>query len=381
MPARLVVDPTKRDPTTAVVASVRMTRSRNEASTRSLAGIARRPWSQSWLAALPVSPISGGALLCLGHVVLGVTLVGLFGDFGAEPGRVLRLLRESGFATAVFGLLIGYAPAAMAASERAQLHALRELRPVLRVSSPGGFDDLERELQGFDMRELRIVGATAALVTVAILFLDPGVQRTRRIDDPVILWNLWQNVVAAWLCTRTMSRELRASRLFSRIGDRYTEVGLFDLRPVAPFARRGIQGALVAILMLSLFSLILLDRGAARVAPLIQALVILLGCVSLFLPMRGVHRRIAAKKREALSRVVERIGRAEAALVASSGGADAETATRLAALLTLRREIESAREWPLELSVLVRFGAVVAIGLLSSLGQMILERILGSYLS
>lgn len=340
----------------------------------------RRPWSQAWLAALPVSPVLGGVLLFVAHVALGLTLVGLLGDFGAEPGRVLRLLRESGFATVIFGLLIGYAPAAMAASERAQLRALHDLRPALRIS-PEGFEGLERALGSFDLRELRIAGTIAALATLAILFLDPGVQRTRRVDDPVILWNVWQNVLAGWLCTRTMSRELRASRFFSRIGDRYAEVGLFDLRPLAPFARRGIQGALVAILMLSLFSLILLDRGAARVAPLIQALVILLGGVSLFLPMRGVHRRIAANKRESLARIVERIARAEAALVASSAGAEADAATRLAALLTLRREIESAREWPLEFSLLVRFGAVVAIGLLSSLGQVILERILGAYLS
>lgn len=338
----------------------------------------RRPWSQSWLAALPVAPACGGAALFLGHTVLGLAVVALLGDFGQEPGRVLRLLRESGFATAVFGLLIGYAPAAMAASERAQLRALRDLRPVLRIPADG-FERLESELSRFDMRSLRIAGSTAALVTLAILFFDPGVQRTRPVHDPVILWNLWQNVLAGWLCTRTLARELRASQLFSLVGERYAEVRIFDLRPLAPFARRGIQGALVAILMLSIFSLILLDRGAARVAPLIQTLVIALGGVSLLLPMRGVHRRIAARKREALDDVGARIGRAEAALGGSAPEADA--AARLSALLTLRQQVEAAREWPLELSLLVRFGAVVAIGLLSSLGQVILERILGAYLS
>jgi hypothetical protein len=338
-----------------------------------------RPWTQSWIAALPLAPVWAGAGLALAHLAMGFVFVMLLGDFGRGPDRLSLLWREWGFGTLVFGLLIGYAPAALAYSQRAQLLALHDLRPALRVPE-SEFGALERELLRFDMRWLRAAGTIAALVTLAILLFDPGVERTRRIYDPVVLWNLWQNTLAGWLCTRTIAQELRASKLFSHVGELYAEVSIFDLRPLAPFARRGIHGALVAILMLSIFSLVLLDRGAAQVAPLIQALVVALAGVSLFLPVRGVHRCIAARKREQLDHVLAQIRNADAALFAPAAQTSGDAAARLSTLVTLRQQIDAVREWPFDVSVLVRFGAVVAIGLLSSLGQVILERIVGPFI-
>lgn len=338
-----------------------------------------RPWTQSWIAALPLAPAWVGVGLALAHLATGFVIVMLLGDFGRSSERLSLFWRDSGFGTLVFGLLIGYAPAAMAYSQHGQQRALLDLRPTLRVPA-SQFGALERELLRFDMRWLRAAGAIAVLVTLAILLFDPGVGRTRPIYDTVVLWNLWQNALMGWLCTRTLTNELRVSRLFSHIGELHTEVSLFDLRPLAPFARRGIHGALVAILMISIFSLVLLDRGSAQVAPLIQALVVVLAGVSLFLPVRGVHRRIAARKREQLDHVTAQIRSAEAALFAPATQTASDAVAHLSELLTLRQQIEATREWPFDLSILVRFGAVVAIGLLSSVGQVILERFVGPFI-
>ncbi len=87
------------------------------------------------------------------------------------------------------------------------------------------------------------------------------------VHDPVVLWSVWQNVLAGWLCTRTLARELRASQLFSHIGERYAEVMLFDLRPLAPFARRGIQGSVVAIGLLSSLGQAILERTLGSYLP------------------------------------------------------------------------------------------------------------------
>lgn len=57
-----------------------------------------------------------------------------------------------------------------------------------------------------------------------------------------------------------------------------------------------------------------------------------------------------------------------------------EAAARLSALLALRHPVDSAREWRFDVSLVLRFGAVVAVGLSSSLGQVILERVVDPFL-
>ena len=84
------------------------------------------------------------------------------------------------------------------------------------------------------------------------------------------------------------------------------------------------------------------------------------------LPLLGVHRRIRATKQQELDRIhtVARAGRD--ALLAGGPGA------RLPALLTLRSQVTDVREWPVDLSTLMRL-LYLGIGIGSWVGAALVD--------
>ena len=73
------------------------------------------------------------------------------------------------------------------------------------------------------------------------------------------------DAAVGWLGGRLVLSEFDAVRAYSRIGRESVEVDLLDLRPLAPFARKGQRTVLIFILWSSIYSLFWLGPGAASV--------------------------------------------------------------------------------------------------------------------
>jgi hypothetical protein len=186
---------------------------------------------------------------------------------------------------------------------------------------------------------------------------------------------IWVNALVGWLMARSIFEELRVALLFLRIGERIERVELFDLRPLEPFARRAVEGVLVWVIGASLTSILFAGGWASATLPQLVGTILLMGLVAFALPLLGVHRRIRAAKDEELERILPALRAEREALLADGPGA------RLAGLLALRAQVREVREWPVDLSTLVRLLLYLAIGLGSWVGAALvdlgLERALG----
>jgi hypothetical protein len=320
------------------------------------------PWTQAFIEALPLAPFWGGLALATAQFCLGLVYLTLAGDR-------LRVLPD-----AVFALLVGAAPAASVYARRATLACLRDLRPVLDVPD-ARFTELSAEVTRWDSFWARVIGFSSIVITTIAVLHEPGVVEPYPLGHPVFPWILWMNLAAIVLSTRTITQEIIVSRRLARLGRDHAVVDVLDQHPLTPFARRGVQAALVPILLISIFSLLFVTGSAGNAVPFTQALVVTVAAISLLIPVHGVHLRLAEQKRERLGRLADVIRTTEEPVLAARPGEAAGAAAHLQTLLTLRAQIEAAREWPWDLPTLVRFALYVAIGLGSWLGGALVERV------
>jgi hypothetical protein len=324
------------------------------------------PWTQRFTEALPVAPAWGGLLLAFAHFSFGVG----YAYLARGPDGVLSSLG----AFPVFAALVGFAPAASVYSRRATRACLRDLRPALDVSD-SRFAELVDEVTRWDTSWARFVGLISAAGTFVIVLNEPAVVERYPLGHPMLPLVLWMNLAAIWLSSRTLAQEMIVSRRFARLGRDHALVDLLHQRPLAPFARRGVQGALVAILSISIFSLLFVSGSAGDAVPFTQLLVVTLAAIAFVLPVLGVHRRLADQKLERLTRLAGAIRDAEEPVIGGRPGETSAEAAHLQVLLALREQVDRAREWPWDVPTLVRFALYVAIGLGSWLGGALVERI------
>jgi hypothetical protein len=341
------------------------------------------PWTQKLICAVPLEPFWTAVGIWTAIVCLFVGYFAVLGGPGEQGIRNVAFWHQALPPTLIMALVIAYAPAATAYSQRAALRILTDLRPVLHCSD-AEFEQLARRTTAFDMRRLRAAGFVFALLVVPFVAFDPSMEflRSREsVGGAFFAWVFSINVVLNWMLARLIFHELQVSREFSRIGERYAKVDLLNVRPLVPFARRGLQGALVWILFVSLMSLHYAVGSAADiVAPVLFAL-LGVAVIALLLPVWGVHRRLAEQKRRELERLCAQIGPARERLLEARADAPLDVATRLSVLLTLKQQVEAAREWPFDVPTLARFALYVAIGLGSWLGGAVVERILDAAVS
>lgn len=320
------------------------------------------PWTQAFIEALPMAPAWGGVALAAGHYSFCLLYLTL-------AGGTLKV-----FPDVVFALLVGAAPAASVYARRATLGCLRDLQPTLDIPE-SRFSEIANEVIRWDPVWARIAGILAAVITVVIVLDEPGVIVPYPLGHPVLPWLIWTNVAAIWLATRTIGQEIIVSRRIARLGRDHAVIDVLDQGPLTPFARRGVQGALVPILLISIFSLLFVSGSAGNAVPFTQVFVVAIAAFSLILPIHGVHLRLKDEKGRRLAQLADAIREAEAPVLAARPGKARDAAAHLHVLLTLRAQIESAREWPWDVPTLVRFALYVAIGMGSWLGGALVERV------
>jgi hypothetical protein len=334
---------------------------------------ARIPWTQLWIDALPIAPAWIGCAFAAGHMLLGALCFAVFAT--PHTAAAWPTYQETLLSTSIFALLIGYATGALAYARAAHEAGLRDLQPALDCSD-AELSELRREVLRFDMPTLRRAGLIAALGAVAATYFTTDVAQRLELHRPALLWVLWQNALTFWLLTRTIAHDLRVSSVFSQAAQRHAQVDLFDLAPVAPLARRGLQSALLIVLATSLFSLIFGVGDISPLVPAMQTATVMLAVFALARPSLGIRRRVRAAKREELARVSLELRAVRAQRAATPGADWREADSRLATLLALKQHIETTREWPFDVGTLGRFLLYVVIGVGSWLGAAAVERLL-----
>jgi hypothetical protein len=258
----------------------------------------------------------------------------------------------------------------MAWSRRRALAGLARLAPLL----PDGGSALRERALCFPRVPMALAGAAFGLLIVPLVVLDPSLNSIwLSVSGFGRSWVILVNLMVGWLMTRAVLEELRLARIFSQAGERLLALDLFDLAPLEPFARRGVESVLVWSVGASLLSLIFTGEGwASDTLPFLVAAVLVPAAVALVLPLLGVHRSIRAAKRAELARIHARAREDRDALLAGAGGA-AEAALRLPALLALRAQVAEVREWPVDLPTVARLAGFLAIGLASWVGAALVD--------
>jgi len=323
----------------------------------------------AWLGLLLVAALLGSFLLL--EWALGRFEVLLAPDAPPNLGEDFRV-------ALVMLVLAAYLPAAQMAGLRASRRALDELRPLLRCSA-GEFAAFRGEtgsvhrlgyycsaIAGLLLGILALVAVEPDWTSYGVLQKSPE-SISHRIVAPML------GLLAAILFHSRISD----SRRLSRLGRERVEVDLLDPRSLAPFARLGLQNALIFIGAISIALLFLADMGAApglvRVLVFLFLLLTAMATISMVLPVLGIRERIRETKRQELADCRKRIRRIRDAWKEESGGARGEGAG-MADLLAYRTLIEAVPEWPFGAPLLTRLLLYLAIPLGSWVAGAMVER-------
>jgi hypothetical protein len=120
-----------------------------------------------------------------------------------------------------------------------------------------------------------------------------------------------------------------------------------------------------------------LEVGLGPAAGLITLMALPAAGFGMALPVRGVHSMIREEKERRLAECRDRLRDLE---VDVSKELDSAELGVLANLLTLRSHLEDVREWPFDISVIVRLAVYLVIPLGSWAGAALVERLINAFL-
>ena len=335
------------------------------------------PWALRLFDRIPLAPLWVGAGIGLAVFLLFLiytTVLGEgFGRHGELKGSPLLWVAEL-----IQDFFIGFTLAVSAASIRGARRDFRELLPWLDASERDR-EDLDREMLTYPRGPLLAVGLVVGVGSALLTATDPSLWAEGRMPHwthPAVVWITVRNFVNWWVVSRAMALELMLGRAFSRLGDRLVSVDLLDRSPLAPFGRRALRNVLLWMLLTAFVSLTYLGEGWASDLMLLALLALGGFALAAFLlPLAGAHRRIRDLKRAELARVRAAIREArDQTLAPGSGGPT--TGGRLADLVSYEARIAAVAAWPIDASMLLRFGLYLAIGFGSWIGAALVERAL-----
>lgn len=273
------------------------------------------------------------------------------------------------------GVVAGYLWVAIAFLRRGVLRDLATLRPSLELTS----DAFHREVRYITTASptaIFIAGTCGALALYAMAAFDPGFWTTPRPNymSYEMFFYGGRQVVTGWLTGIAILREVRASRGLARLGAAHVRIDLLDLRPLQPFAHKGLRSAATWLVSSSLVSLFWLSEAAAVSIGPIVLLVTALSTWAFLSPLFPLHNAIVEEKNRRLDRIREAIRADNDPLETLSRDANPHFAN----LVAYYNLIENAHEWPIETPTLLRLAAFATLGLGSWLGGAIVERLVES---
>ncbi len=327
----------------------------------------RLPFATLWLT------LGIFALVLLTYLVCRALFAGEGGLFGPDRD-------PEGFAELqvhlVIGLLIGFTyvnQLRLRADLRADLGALR---PLLADGVEVSAEEIFSAVARLPRAIATVAGGLFGVAIIPAFRGDAGFLPDRVGGEFDVVWSLVANSVLFGLMGRLAYTSIA---LQARLDERVTRkirIDLLDLRPLAPFARRGLRSALYWLLGSSIASLLFLRFGFLWMHVFILIGTLSVGAFVMFRSLRGVHQRLDSEKRRelALLRTAIRSARRE---VLGKGPAAVDAAVRLPGLLALEARTEALNTWPFDISTFLRFSALGLLAVGSWLGGAVIERLLG----
>ncbi len=254
---------------------------------------------------------------------------------------------------------------------------LARLLPQLDVGgadAPAVRDDLGRPHPAA-LLGVGALGAGAVAAIVPFLYLEP----TRFLDTdtfflPSVIFDLGVGAVIGWTLFRTLFAGIVEDVAFAGLSRQVREIDLLDLRPLSPFARRGMRRALRWGLLASIAAFVFVDAGYVEPPAVLFAGIIGVAMTSFLVPVYGIHQRIRDEKQRLLEDLQTQIRR-ERDRVQREGGRG-----HLADLLAWEGRIAAARVWPVNTSMLLRLALFLVLPLGSWLGGAFVERLVDAAL-
>ena len=287
----------------------------------------------------------------------------------------------------VWSALLGYMVVVMSVvPERARADTLL----LMAFVPPAARGDIQKHFQytGATLRRGQRVGAISAVAGLLGLSYSAWAILTPpslMAFVPQLLigfgWYLIVVPAVVFLQGRAAFIMLNGSRLGRSMIMPAVQFDILDLAPFAPFARMALSNAgawLTGAFIISLFFLRAPFKDVASITVL-GGLSLALAIAALANPFLAVHRVIVARKRSELEVVHAAIDRDRALLLARSADATA-AAQRLQGLLAYRTAVENAREWPINVSVLVRFGLYMVLPMLGWTAGALVDHFINGYL-
>jgi len=222
-------------------------------------------------------------------------------------------------------------------------------------------------------------GILIGIVIIALTSGEPRSYQTLAAWDAHHVWAVVNNVLLFSVMVQSAFYATSALKALDFILGAISEVDLLDRDGMARIGRFGFPGALVWLVGSSIAST--LAWGMQTVWPLLAILfaTLVIATVSLVRPVQIVRVRLSEAKEAELDRVRARINAAKASALEGDSKAVSE-ASLLAGLIAYESRIDSVREWPFDVSTMVRFGALSLLAVGSWLGGAVVERVLGAML-
>ena len=238
------------------------------------AGVAERPgtpWLQRLCEGLALSPVRLAAALAVSLSLsflaseLALGRLQLFPELqaGAASPRDVRL-------AFVNILLLAYAPAAFLSVAQGTRRRVEALRPLFDPAD-GKAHALLAAVGSYAPRALRSAGLAGLAAALVLPFLVQGAESAYRPSrwSPEVAWHRALAPVAGWFTGRFLYAVVVESRRLSALALRLPHVDLFDLGPLALFARQGLANALLNVGFLSIFALSLFEADFRRIFALL----------------------------------------------------------------------------------------------------------------
>lgn len=296
---------------------------------------------------------------------------------GALARQNTGVLRDFRIAV-VHCLLVGYLPAAFLTVMQGGRKTVRALQVALDCT-PEECEALAASIR-FSQGGLTVAVLIGLAVAVSTPYLTPPV--------PQDVWNpaTW-NAEVAW--HRTLGPLLAVgsavlayaivsvSRRMSRLAADLKSIDLFDLNPLQPFTRQGLENALLLMGFVAIGGLMVLTETGFGFLGLAAGTAIFVGSgLALALPMRGVHRRITQAKAAELDWVEGKIREQRTIL---KSGQD-RTSGDLSDLASYRELVRAVPDWPISASGYVRFALYLLIPVVSWAAAAMVERFIDALL-
>lgn len=277
---------------------------------------------------------------------------------------------------AVIALLIGYMLTHQLLARRELQRDLDALRLLLSDGAEVSAEEIFSAVPRLPMTAFTIGCGLLGVAIIPLFRGGAGFLPDRPGGEFDVLWSVGANFALFALMGRfAYSGISLQARLDERI-TRKIRIDLLDLRPLAPYARRGLRSAMYWLLGSSIASLLFLRFGFLWAHLFILIGTISVGIFAMLQSLKGVHARLEEEKRNELAALRAAIRGARGQILGDGNGA-ADAAVRLPGLLALEARTDGVNTWPFDISTFLRFSALGLLAVGSWLGGAIIERLLG----